>query len=295
MVLFILMLGMAAAGSSVVFVKLGELNPLVLASYRLLLSGLVLFPWFLRDLKNRKEPFHPKQLTPSILPGIFLALHFVSWIMGARMVPGAHASLITNMSPLVMPFVMYFLIKERITPIEIAGSILTLSGALYLGAKDYSFASEYLTGDLLCFICMIFVTLYLALARRNRKNTALWFYMVPLYLTGGVVCMVIAAATGADFGLHGRGDWASVLGLAVICTVGGHSINNFGMRKLRGQLMALLNLTQILFAAVFSYLAFAELPPVYFYPAGLLILSGPLLVILEKYRREKYNSSKGET
>ena len=210
------------------------------------------------------------------------------------MVPGAHASLITNMSPLVMPFVMYFLIKERITPIEIAGSILTLSGAFYLGAKDYSFAAEYLTGDLLCFVCMIFVTLYLALARRNRKNTALWFYMVPLYITGGFVCLVIAAATGADFRLHSTGDWASVLGLAVICTVIGHSTNNFGMRKLRGQLMALLNLTQILFAAVFSYLAFTELPPAYFYPAGLLILSGPLLVILEKYRREKYNSNKGE-
>ena len=281
------MLGMAAAGSSVVFVKLGDVNPLVLASYRLLLSALILFPWFLRDLKARGEAFRFKQIVPSLLPGIFLALHFVSWIMGARMVPGAHASLITNMSPLVMPFVMYFLIRERITPIEITGSILALSGSFYLGAKDYSFASEYLKGDLLCFICMIFVTLYLALARSNRKNTALWFYMVPLYLTGGLVCMGIAVATGADFRLHSGGDWSSVLGLAVICTVGGHSINNYGMRKLRGQLMALLNLTQILFAAVLSFLFFGELPPAYFYPAALLILSGPLLVILEKYRREK--------
>lgn len=287
MVFFILTLGMIAAGSSVVFVKLGNVDPFVLAAYRLLLSALVLLPWFIKDMKARKEPFRLRQLTPSLLPGVFLALHFASWIMGARMVPGAHASLITNMSPLIMPFVMYFLIRERITPVEIIGSILTLGGSFYLGAKDYGFASEYLKGDLLCFICMIFVTLYLAFARKNRKNTALWFYMVPLYLTGGIVCMTIAAATGADFQIRGEGSWVSVLGLSLVCTVGGHSINNYGMRRLRGQLMALLNLTQILFAALLSYIFFAERPSAYFYPAALLILSGPLLVILEKYRRDR--------
>lgn len=63
-------------------------------------------------------------------------------------------------------------------------------------------------------------------------------------------------------------------------TVIGHSINNYGMRKLRGQIVSLLNLTQIIFATLLSFIFLGEIPPAYFYPAALVILSGPLLVIL---------------
>ncbi|MDC7234510.1 MAG: DMT family transporter [Spirochaetales bacterium] len=280
MILFIMMLGMAASGASVVFAKMGVLHPVALAAWRLLLSGAILFPWFLKDMKSMDGPFRLKQILPSLLPGVFLAAHFVFFIFGARLIPGAHASLITTLSPIFMPFLMFFLIREKITPWEILGSILALSGALFLGLKDSRYAAEYIKGDVLCFIGMLFVTLYLALARRNRKNSPLWFYMIPLYMTGGIICLVIAAAAGADLLPRSSDDWISILGLSVISTVAGHSINNFGMRKLRGQLVSLLNLTQILFASFFAFLVFAETPPVYFYPAAVLILSGPLLVIL---------------
>ena len=56
MVFIILTLGMIAAGSSVVFVKLGDVDPFVLAAYRLLLSALVLLPWFYKDMKPGRSP-----------------------------------------------------------------------------------------------------------------------------------------------------------------------------------------------------------------------------------------------
>jgi drug/metabolite transporter (DMT)-like permease len=280
LIIFIMMLGMVAAGSAVIFVKLGSLNPVILASYRLLLSSILLFPWFLNDLRANKESFRLKQIVPSLLPGVFLALHFVLWITGARLIPGAHASLITTMSLVFMPFFMFFMIKEKITKWEILGSLAAITGASFLTFKDSRYAMEYLRGDLLCFLSMIFITVYLALARRHRNNTRLWFYMVPLYATGGLVCLLIGLASGASLIPRSPGDWQSIVGLALICTVGGHSINNFGMRKLRGQLVSLLNLTQILFSSLLSYLIFNEIPPAYFYPAALLILTGPLIVIL---------------
>ena len=287
MVFLIMMLGMITSASAVIFIKLGQIDPVVLSAYRQLLAAFILLPLFIKDLKKQKKAFHLSQIYPSLIPGVFLGFHFISWILGARLVPGAHATLLTTMTPLVMPFVMYFLIRERITLIEGIGSLLSVGGAYYLGARDYKFASEYLMGDLLCFLSMIFLTLYLALARRNRKNTGFWFYMIPLYLTGGVICTAIALIRGADFRVQTNGDWISILGLTIICTVAGHSINNFGMRKIRGQLVSLLNLTQTFFAAILCFLIFGEIPPVYFYPAAVLILSGPLLVIFEKYRREK--------
>lgn len=287
LILFIMMIGMAAGGAAVVFVKIGTINPVALASYRLLLSSIILFPWFIKDMKANDQPFQFRQIIPSLLPGVFLAGHFIFWIIGARMIPGAQASLITTMSTMFMPFLMYFMIREKITKWELMGSILALTGTFYLGLKDSHYAVEYLKGDILCFISMIFVTFYLAFARRYRKNTRLWFYMVPLYITGGLVCFFIALFSGADMIPRSNNDWISILGLAVICTVVGHSINNYGMRKLRGQLVSLLNLTQILFASFLSFLVFGEIPPVYFYPAAILILTGPLIVILIDQKNKK--------
>jgi len=294
MTVFIMMLGMIAAGSAVVFVKIGGVDPFVLASYRQLIAAALLFPLFLRDLKQEAEPFRFSRLRPSILPGIFLALHFITWILGARMIPGGHASVITTMSPVFMPFLLFFLIREKPAVREVLGTILALSGAFFLGLKDSRYAASYLTGDLLCFASMIFVTVYLALARRNRKKTRLWFYMVPLYITGGLLCLLFALITRAPLIPAGTDDWISILGLAVICTVAGHSINNYGMRKLRGQLVSLLNLTQIVFSTLLAFLVFTEVPPAYFYPAALIILSGPLVVILLDKRGGKTGAVREE-
>jgi len=275
-----MMLGMVAASSAVIFVKLGTIDPVILAAYRLLLSSIILFPLFIRDLRRNSEPFHIKQILPSVLPGIILALHFIFWIRGARLIPGAHASLITTMSLVFMPFLMAIMIREHLTKSELTGTALAITGSIYLGLKDSRYSIEYLTGDFYCFISMILVTLYLAFARLYRKSSRLWFYMVPLYFTGGLVCLAAGMAYGAELKPSGNGDWYSIAGLALICTVAGHSINNFGMRKLRGQVVSLLNLTQILYSTLLSFLIFGEVPPGYFYPAALLILTGPLIVIL---------------
>ncbi len=286
-----MMLGMIAASSAVIFVKLGTLDPFILASYRLLLASLILFPFFLRDVRKNSEPFHIRQLAPSILPGLFLALHFVFWIKGARLVPGAHASLITTMSVVFMPFLMHFMIREHLTKSELLGSALAIGGSFFLGLKDSRYAIEYLTGDLLCFISMLLVTLYLAFARLNRKTTRFWFYMVPLYITGGLICLIFGLISGAGLKPETGNDWIAIAGLTLICTVGGHSINNYGMRKLRGQVVSLLNLTQILYSTLLAFLIFGEVPPGYFYPAALLILTGPLVVILMKQPVLKQGSS----
>jgi drug/metabolite transporter (DMT)-like permease len=276
----IMMIGMLCMGFAFVFVKFGTLHPFVLAAFRLLLAGIVLFPLFIKDLRISGKAFHFSRIVPSLLPGFILGIHFMILTTGARMIPGGHASVIITMGPVVMPFWMFLMIREKITLRELGGSILALGGALFLGLKDSSYSLSYIKGDILVFIAMILLTFYLALARKHRKDASLWFYTVPVYLTGGLVCLITSILIGADLMLHSRGDLISVGGLGLVCTVIGLSINNYGMRKLRGQIVSLLNLTQIVLATLAAFLILGEIPPVYFYPAALVILSGPLLVIL---------------
>jgi len=272
--------GVFVAGSAVVFIKTGSINSITLASYRLLFASILLFPLFLRDAKKVESPFKFSSYKRSLLPGVILGLHFLTAIAGTRLIPGGHATALISMSPVFMPFFMYFMINERITALEILGSLLTVSGVFYLGARDSQYSSSYLLGDGIMIVSMLLLTFYLALARKNRSDTPLWYYIVPLYFTGGITCLIIAVLTGADLSVSGRGDFVSLAGLTLINTIVGHSINNYSMRVLRGQIVSLIKLTQIITATLLAFLFLGEVPPGYFYYAALIILSGPLVIIL---------------
>ncbi len=273
-------IGVMAAGSSVVFIKIGTMDPIFLAAYRQILAALITLPLFFRDAGKMEGPVTFRKIIPSLLPGLFLGFHFITWTMGARMIPGGHGSLLINMSPVFMPFLMYFMVGEKITPLEIVGSVLAVGGVIFLGLKDSGYSPEYIRGDGVVIVAMILIVFYLALGKKNRKKSPLWFYMVPVYLTGGILCLIIGFINQGDPLPSGINDIVSIAGLTVLCTVIGHTINNLGMRKLRGQVVSLINLAQIVAATVLSFLFLGEIPPLYFYPAALIILAGPLVVIL---------------
>ncbi|MCU0787405.1 MAG: DMT family transporter [Verrucomicrobia bacterium] len=65
---------------------------------------------------------------------MLLAVHFISWIAGARMTPGANASLLVNMTPAVMPFVLYLL--AGLICLAIAGIHGAMAGAqVWIGPR----------------------------------------------------------------------------------------------------------------------------------------------------------------
>ncbi len=286
MIYFIMAIGVIVAGFGVVFMKTGSIDPLPLASYRLLFASFILFPLFLRDTGKVNSPFQFKSYRRSLLPGAILGIHFTTAIIGTRLIPGGHATALFSLSPVVMPFLMYFMVKEKITSLEILGTAVSIGGVIYLGFKDSHFSSSYLKGDGIIIISMVFLTLYLALARKNRSDTPFWYYIVPLYFTGGLVCLIMALLTGSDMSVKGMDDYISLAGLTLVNTIVGHGINNYGMRKLRGQVVSLIKLTQIISGTALAFLFLGEIPPGYFYYAALIILAGPLILILFDKKRK---------
>jgi drug/metabolite transporter (DMT)-like permease len=218
---------------------------------------------------------------------VFLALHFVTWILGARLTPSANASLIVNMVPAVMPVLLLLVVEETINRWELLGTILALSGVVLLGRGDLDLSREHLLGDAVCFLSMILYALYLICARRNRDLPSLYTYIVPVYLLAGLICLSLAAVlqlVGRPviwLGPKAQVEWISILGLALVPTVLGHSIVNWAFRHIRGQTVVILNLGQFVFAGVLGFLLLQELPSPALYPASLLVICGALIVILK--------------
>ncbi|MDF7799743.1 DMT family transporter, partial [Pontiellaceae bacterium B1224] len=241
----------------------------------------------IRDWK--KEPIPLIQcLRFSLIPGLLLGIHFMTWITAARMTNAANASLIVNLVPVVMPFILIALVSERVNRYEIWGTLLAVAGTLVLFGADYKISEEFFMGDVICFVSMLFLAVYLALGRRKRTYQSIWLYVVPIYAAAGTICFIISLFLVNPL----TEPWSAkelwlLLGLAALPTVFGHSILNWAMTHLRGQLVSIVNMGQFIFAGIMAFIAFAEIPTLEFYPACALVIGGALLAMRAPKKMEE--------
>jgi drug/metabolite transporter (DMT)-like permease len=107
---------------------------------------------------------------------------------------------------------------------------------------------------------MIAAAGYVALGRRNRDFPSLWLYVVPIYLQAGLISLVASLPWLGTFEFGSGREWLLMLGLACLPTIIGHSMINYGVRHLRGQVVSLCNVIQFVFAGVLAYFLFPRAP-----------------------------------
>ena len=295
----LLVFGVWACATAVIMIKLCRVHPVLLAACRLLVAAVVLAPLFARDLRRCRGRYGLALLRKTVLPGLLLGAHLVTWIIGARLTPAANSSLIVNMVPVAMPFLLYVLVRERLTRGELLATATAMAGVGVLAAADYRVGDTSFLGDVVCFVSMVLLAWYLALGRRNRDFPTIWLYVTPLYLFAGMACLIAALLTAGVWAAPGvRGalqclglgdvhplavaaasDWMWILALGIIPTVMGHSILNYSMKHLRGQVVSITILGQFIFAGAMAYWILSEIPCWSFYPASVLVVGGAVLVL----------------
>jgi drug/metabolite transporter (DMT)-like permease len=275
--LLLLLLSVLAGSTAVIMIKASTVHPMLLSSFRLFVATAVLLPVFIRDFARHRQASEDDQgytwahFRASIAPGVVLALHLMSWVVGARMTPTANASLIVNLVPLALPFFLVWLVDEPLTRHEVVATALALVGVVVLTVSDLNLSPIYFTGDLICFGSMLFYALYMALGRRNRHHPTVWLYLVPLYAVAAVVSLIVALPFVDPFQRYGARDMALVVGLGIVPTVVGHSLLNRAMKHFRGQIVSLINMGQFVCAGLTAYVLWREVPPWSFYIASILL------------------------
>ena len=274
-----LLLSVFAMSTSVIWIKGGTTHPFIVAALRLLVAGVLLVPVFLRDRARHRDAFTRAHLVRTLLPAVVLAAHFLSWTAGARMTGSAQASLIVNMVPVAMPFLLFYITGEAVNRREIAGTAIAIGGVLLLTLRD-ALAGGNALGNVVCFASMLLFALYIALGRRNRDFPTVWLYVVPVYFTAGILCLAASLPWMGTFRAGSGREWAMIAGLALVPTIIGHSFLNDAVRHLRGQLVSLCTVGQFIFAGVMGWVFYREYPAPVFYGASALVVGGIVIVIL---------------
>jgi len=303
--LVILVIGVFACATAPIMINMTRTPPVLMAALRMLVAAIILTPLFIRDLARGGEKFTRRDFARILLPGAMLAVHFITWIAGARMTRPTNCSLIVNMVPIAMPFFLFFMLGERITRPEVIGTALAIGGVALLTMAELEVSATHFQGDMLCRLSMLFLTYYLALGRKHRHAGSIWVYLVPLYAVGSAICLATAALTAAVPAIAAvmppqEVTWETftgyepllILALGAIPTVVGHSTLNYCMRHMRGQVVSILSLFQFVFVAVMAYLLWDKVPIHALYPACALLIAGAVIV-LRYHRAAGGETSKG--
>ena len=274
-----LFLGVYACSTSAIFIRMSTTDPLVLTALRLVFASIFLAPVFFAELRRHGGAFTGAHLRRTFAPALVLALHLILWTLGARMTAVAQATLIVNLVPIALPFFLLWLARERINAAEIAGTVLAILGLATLSVKDALAGGGRPAGDAVCFASMLLFALYLALGRRNRDFPSIWLYVIPVYGQAALICLLVALPRMRTFEVGSAREWALMAGLAAIPTVCGHSLLNAAMRRIRGQIVSLCNVSQFVFAGVMGFLLFGEVPRALFYAASAIVVAGVAIVV----------------
>jgi drug/metabolite transporter (DMT)-like permease len=257
-------------------VRFTDAPALVVAAWRLVLSVLFIGAVLL----VRRDPMprlSGRDWALAALAGVFLALHFWSWIASLDLTTISSSVVLVSTQPVFVALLSGVFLGEAATRRQWLGIIIAVGGAVVIAWGDFALGPQALLGDLLALLGAIFVSIYYVIGRRLRSMMELWWYIGIIYGIAALVLTVAAlAAPGVSMTGYGTQDWLVFAALAAGPMMLGHTLVNYSLRYLRAYVANLALLGEPVGATLIAWLlpAIAEVPGPQTFIGGALILAG---------------------
>ena len=275
----ILLAGLLGSASSVFFIKDSLLGPATLAGARTILAAALLSPLAIAAIRRRGRGVGWDDLLATLPGAALLSVHYVTWFIGVRSTSAALSTLIVNLVPILMPFLIYLLLRERLTRGEVAGSAVAMVGVAILSVTKDGSGQSTGRGVAYCVFSICLCAGYLAMGRRFGRGRNIFAYIVPLYLVAGVLCTAMAVGRREALPVMTTSQILILLGAVIFPTVIGHTAMNHAMAHLPSQVVSISNLAQFAFVAVLAVPLRGEYPSLTLALPATLVLAGALIVI----------------
>ena len=279
-----LLVAMCALSLAAPLVRFTDAPAIAVSAWRLLIAVALIAI----VLVLRREPLPPLQRADWLLAGlagIFLALHFWSWIASLSLTTVASSVVLVSAQPLVVAVLSAWLLGEPATRRQWLGISIAVVGAAVIGWGDFGRGRDALLGDALALAGALFVACYYVIGRRLRQRLDLWWYIGIVYGAAALVLVsAVALLPGVRMFGYGRNDWLVFIALAAGPMMLGHTGVNYALRYVRAYVANLAPLGEPIGATLIAWAlpAIAEVPGPQTVLGGALILGGILLVVTQR-------------
>ena len=271
-------LGVVSISFAAIFIRMADAHPTSIALMRMCLATLFMGAlWLVRRAGRPARSDWPYLVGA----GVFLALHFYTWIASFQHTTVVSSVVLVSTQPLFVVVLSRIFLKESIVPRQLIGLALCIAGASVIGLSDMSSLGEAsLLGNAQALAGALFAALYWLIGRKVRRRLPMLPYTTVVYGVSALVLLAISLASGLPFGPFSRGSWYAFFGLAAVCTVLGHSSFNYAIGKLSASFISVVSLGEPIGAALWAALFFAELPSIGQITGGLLVIVGIAAFVL---------------
>ncbi|MCJ7701744.1 MAG: DMT family transporter [Anaerolineales bacterium] len=282
-------LAVSTASIFIRFIQVAAVSSLVIAAWRLTLASLILAPIAFLRHRDELRSFTRREILLAMLSGVFLAVHFATWITSLEYTTVASSVVIVSTSPLWVALLAPLTIKEPISRLILIGMGLALVGGCIVGLSDSCvlvdgtlrcppFADfvggRAFLGDILALVGALTAGGYFLIGRRLREKFSLIPYVFMVYGMAAVILILIMLAAGqSPFG-HPPQVYPWLLLLALVPQLLGHSTFNWALRYLSAAYVSITLLGEPIGSAVLAYFILDEAPSGLMGFGAILILIG---------------------
>jgi len=281
--------GILAVSTASIFIRfaLAYTPPLVISAFRLTIASLVIAPFALSRHREELFSLRRRDLALGLLSGIFLALHFASWISSLQYTTVASSVVLVTTTPLWVALLSPLILKEPITRPVILGMTLALAGGLLVGLSDSCswhnglvcpplgqfVQGQAFWGDFLALVGAWMAAGYLIIGRRLRGKISLIPYIFVVYGMAAVVLIIVMLASGEPaFGYPPQAYLWMIL-LALVPQLLGHSTFNWALKYLPASFVSVTLLGEPIGSTILAFIILDEVPtPLKLFGAFLILL-----------------------
>jgi drug/metabolite transporter (DMT)-like permease len=286
-----ILFGILAVSTASIFIRFAqeEVPSLVIAAWRLTVASLILIPIALSRHKRELLELSQQGLLLALLSGVFLALHFATWITSLEYTTVASSVVLVSTIPLWVALLSPFTIKEPIRLTVFIGLIFTLLGVVVVAISDtcsvttsgvscpnlanFMHGRAFL-GDVLAVCGAIAGASYLLIGRKLRANISLVSYITLVYGMAAIVLIIIMFSAGLKPFRYPPHSYIWLILLAIIPQLLGHSSFNWALGYLSAAFVSITLLGEPIGSTILAYIILQEKPSVLKLIGGGLILVG---------------------
>lgn len=282
-----ILIAVIAVSFSAIFIRWSDAHPLVIATYRMGITSLILLPLVVSRYKDEFKNIHKEDLIFMVAIGMVLALHFGSWISSLEGTSVASSVILVTSHPLFVAIVSHYIFRERLKSIGYIGIVVAFSGIIILSLGDLGIGESNFRADILALIGSIAAGTYILGGRKARRNISLIPYVFIVYGICTLCLLTASVAISAPLYPLPFEEYRLFLLMALIPTILGHTMYNYALKYVKAQVISVSLLGEPIGSTILALILLNEGPPQFTIIGGFLILPGIYLTYIGRKNEKK--------
>lgn len=291
-----LAMGIIAISFASIFIRFAQAEgvpTLSIAAGRLVVASAVLLPYAAATRRDEIRSLTRREWLLLCASGVFLGLHFATWIASLGYTSVASSVVLVSMGPLFVGLGSWAFLGERPGRRMVAGIVMAAAGSIAISWGDLGKGQDRLFGDFLALCGAVMVAGYLMIGRRVRGRRSLATYIAVVYGVAMLTLLGIVAAGRQPLSGFTPAAYGWLLALGLVPQLIGHSTLNWALRHLSATYVSIVTLAEPMGSGLLAYAILGEAVSWPTAVGGALILAGIYVASRAELQRAAHERTGG--